>query len=1268
MILEVTRDEISRLTDTDLRTLVAYLAESEVRSIGHSPSAVTWGGHQNASDGGIDVRVTLPIGASIAGYIPRPHTGFQVKAQKMPAGAVRREMVPNGTLLPSIVDLAAGGGAYVIVSSESSTSDRALRERRAAMEEAAKLLPSGVSLTLDFYDAQRIASWVNQYPALVPWVRQRLGYPHSGWRPYEDWSSSPAPLTAEYLIDERARLIGASVEDPAGLSIADAIRLLRKTLLKAKGVVRLVGLSGVGKTRLLQALFDSRIGTEALPPSEVLYADISDSPDPIPQEMLSRLIGMNRRVILVVDNCGIELHRKLAARVATSECLISLITVEYDINDDEPPYTDTFKLEPASEALIEKMVKDHYPGIAEPSRRVIARFSEGNARVALALAETAKHGESLVALKDSELFDRLFFQQKGHNEGLLDASKVCALLYSFDGETLEGRDSELEPLANLAGMSVDKFHKHVADLERRQLVQRRGKWRAILPHALANRLAKRALEDIPYQRIESAILSVSSARMIRSFSHRIGYLHDHDVAVKVAHSWLSDRGLLSQLGRLEASEEKIFENVAPVDPSHTLLFIERAAASGETWFFGEQNENKSAIVRVIRSIAFDANLFLRCSRLLARFALNEVRRSQSTAREVLGSLFSLYLSGTHATTRQRAECIKELLQSGVALENQLGLSLLNEMFKTSHFTSTYSFDFGVRTRDYGFRPRNGDEVRDWYAEAIAICLAYSDTATKLASDVRRLLANHVPDLLQIGMFEEVITLCKAFGREHGWPEGWIGLRTGLRRTSEIPESFRKRLEEVERELRPTDLSSEIRSYALSPEWRAVDIADLDGAEPLEIGEARRRVHQICAELGAALAARPDALDAMVEELLSSNSAKTRELGRGLASGCASIKDCWALLKRAFLKVPLGQRYPQMLAGFLSSAAARSPGELEELLDEILSDVQLHPYFVHWQISGGINQRSVGRIKRALVLHTVPVQGFVELAWGGSHESLNDEQFGVIVRDIAAKAGGGPVACEIVGMRVFGRLSAKQPLTDALRATCRAVLAQIDLEDCAKQDFLLGNVVSAAFEGPDWDAEARRFCSKIVNAINRWKVSAREIDDIVAGLARACPSAVLDMIVDARTVQGEYWLAQSGAADNSRANPLEAIPIGVYMAWAARKPATRFAVLARVMRFSTKDDADGRERWTAAALELIDSAPDPVAVLNTFFARFKLDAWSGSLSATLELRLPLLEALTNHSSPVVSAWTREHLVVFKTDIDRERADEIAEHRGRNESFE
>lgn len=55
-MFEITPKDISHLDDRQLRTLVGLLCEAELRRRGDSVVAVTWGGNQNAADGGLDVR------------------------------------------------------------------------------------------------------------------------------------------------------------------------------------------------------------------------------------------------------------------------------------------------------------------------------------------------------------------------------------------------------------------------------------------------------------------------------------------------------------------------------------------------------------------------------------------------------------------------------------------------------------------------------------------------------------------------------------------------------------------------------------------------------------------------------------------------------------------------------------------------------------------------------------------------------------------------------------------------------------------------------------------------------------------------------------------------------------------------------------------------------------------------------------------------------------------------------------------------------------
>ncbi|MBW9878748.1 hypothetical protein FJC97_27715, partial [Escherichia coli] len=60
-IFDIEKDELLRLTDSQLEELTARLAEAEVAAHGHSPAWVNWSGSINAPDGGIDVHVQVPI-------------------------------------------------------------------------------------------------------------------------------------------------------------------------------------------------------------------------------------------------------------------------------------------------------------------------------------------------------------------------------------------------------------------------------------------------------------------------------------------------------------------------------------------------------------------------------------------------------------------------------------------------------------------------------------------------------------------------------------------------------------------------------------------------------------------------------------------------------------------------------------------------------------------------------------------------------------------------------------------------------------------------------------------------------------------------------------------------------------------------------------------------------------------------------------------------------------------------------------------------------
>jgi len=81
-MFEVTAADIALLNDEDLRGLVGLLCEAEVRRLGLPTSHVTWGGNQDAGDGGLDVRVALPSSVPRAGSFRVRQLAFRSRSQR----------------------------------------------------------------------------------------------------------------------------------------------------------------------------------------------------------------------------------------------------------------------------------------------------------------------------------------------------------------------------------------------------------------------------------------------------------------------------------------------------------------------------------------------------------------------------------------------------------------------------------------------------------------------------------------------------------------------------------------------------------------------------------------------------------------------------------------------------------------------------------------------------------------------------------------------------------------------------------------------------------------------------------------------------------------------------------------------------------------------------------------------------------------------------------------------------------------------------------
>jgi hypothetical protein len=1275
-LLEITGDDVAQLNDADLRTLIGLLCEADYRLAGLPTRGILWGGHQDARDGGIDVVVRDLVSPPSNSFVPRAVTAFQIKKPDMPRAKIIAEMRPDGELRAEIKALIDVNGAYIIISSSGSTTDPALKSRVDAMKEAVADVTNQENLHLDFFDRGRVATWVRSHPSLILWIRNKIGRDLIGWRPYENWSNAPGGLDEEYLLDDGLRLHDGTTTKGKGLSIEAGLLKLRSSLSMPGAIVRLAGLSGVGKTRLVQALFDQRVGDHALNPSQTFYTDISDSPVPDPGAFSNQLINDKTRAILIIDNCPPELHQRLTQICSRPESTVSLLTAEYDVRDDLPDETSVFRLEPASDDIIEKLIRKRFSAVSQVDARTIAGFSGGNARLAIALASTVQLGETLSGLRNEELFKRLFYQRHDPSESLLISAGVCSLVYSFEGADATSEKSELQFLASLINKSSAELYRDIAELKKRDLVQSRSVWRAVLPHAIANRLATRALESIPKETLVEKFLCSGFDRLIRSFTRRLSFLHDCEAAVEIVNDWLGQDGWIGQsIHNLNSLGMDVLRNIAPVAPERTLEAIGQAANRPEgASFTSRENSHYTEFVRLLRNLAYEPSLFDRSVELMCRFALSESKdENNNSTRDVLKSLFYLYLSGTLAPVEARARIIEALVDSENEDKQDLGLLLLDAALEAWHFSSFHQFGFGARPRDYGYEPKTREEMTRWFDSFIRICMRLALSGQPIAEKARKLLANNVRGLwTQAGMFDALEETARQIQAQQAWNDGWIAVRETLRYDGKnFNKKVQERLHQLEKLLRPVDLLEQARAFALSDQHRDFDLADnFDDNEDPSAGW--RRAEETTRKLGAQVAQCSATLKALLPDLVSSRGSRLHIFGRGLADGCADKHEMFKILRAEIERTPPENRNISVFLGFLSASAECDHSFYNSTLDSLVNDDVLGQWFPIFQTTSTIDQRGVERLHEALDLGKAQINTFQYLAWGRAHESISDAELAGLLKKILSKEKGAEVTIEILQMRYHGRTEKSPKISNSLIEVARDVLSMHTFDEKLRRqdnhDDNLAEITGICLNGKDGVPAATEVAQKLATAIMKQRVYAFHYPKLLDSLAKAQPIVFLDVFLGGNTVEENQRSTMFSHDLVRRGNPLNQIPDGELLSWCEKDSAVRYPIVASAIQPFTQSAGSGKLEWKPVVNAIFERSQDLDVVLEHFADAIRAGSWSGSLADILQTRAVLFQELYQHDNAKIRAWAKGQYSNLQESIRQQRVWEEQRGRERNERFE
>lgn len=1200
LINDITDKDIKELNDEELRELVGKLCEATLKRHNIDTICVTYGGDQNESDGGVDVRVKSTSKFNDDWAIPRNNTILQVKKPKMPESAIRKEMLnEEGKVKESINELVKLNGAYIIVSSGDSLTDKGMQTRIKAMENVLSSIDKNQSIKVDFYDSKRIAIWVKQFPPLVMWINEKVNKRTTGWRNYCNWSNLDED-EREYIIADGMFIHKENFQKENQRSVIEGINEIRKLLSKEKNIVRLAGLSGVGKTRFAQALFDRSIGENALDKNEVIYCDVSDEPTPVPLAFIQELISMGERTILIIDNCDKELHNRLAKFVCEKNSKISMMTIEYDVKEDINIESCNYYLDTSSDNTIRRLLKRDFNYIKDANIETIVKCADGNFRIARYLAKTIERNTSIGILKSEEMFRRLFFQNNKESEDLLNTGKICSIFISFNITLdMNEQDNEINIMSRLIGQKPTILIRNVNEITRRQIIQKRGNMRAVLPHAIANRMADELLSEMPLEIIIEEIKK--SKRLEISFFRRLKFLHDKEYAIQMAEYYLDNMDFIN----IDKNEIEILQCIKTIVPEKILCKLEEI---DDGKFFTRENENYYDWARILAYIAYEPALFYRSTMLLVEFAKSEKEtENYNSIRNILYKLFHIALSGTHAKVKERLKVVNALIRSSDNIENNLAIKLLDNLLITGGFTGMIVEEYTSRKRDYGYYLETREEFNKWYITIFSFCeQLIKENISK--EEIKEILAKYFRSLSSCGLYYELEKIVKEVLKKETWPQVWVSI--GVIKhfdIDKVPSDMLKKMNILQKRCEPKTIEDKIQAFLNKGARIFWDLEDTT--------ENEAKVRQAIKKLGEDIGKNKKELRKNILKIDNScNLYRINDLVEGLYKEINDNEEfIYFILDNITNKN--NNAFLQIVSTYI--AFMNKDNKSNYILDEILEDKRYKKFYPEIQFGYQLEQIDITRVKKSLLIGVSPIEKYARIEFVLSKASIND--IIEILKLFPKSNNSDNIIISVLNNLYFNKRENKE-----LDKYSREFIANLDFRDRNNVNNLLnyetGKIVEKVFSLKNGRKQAKQIFNKFHKLINENGISYYGYEYVLSPLVKLYPNEFLNEIFNNNIP--EYKIKDFVEGFGYHKNILELIDEEILIKWIEKN--NKAKEIAGVINPIYKQDDE--YKWRNISIYLLENYINDKEIVRNLIQGIYPMSWSEKYSTILEKRMNLAKEL------------------------------------------
>ena len=496
----------------------------------------------------------------------------------------------------------------------------------------------------------------------------------------------------------------------------------RDTLRFPRQAMRLIGQSGLGKTRLvIEAFRPPPLGTgdpdQRILSNTMIY--VGNAGDhPIAERIrLMRDIGISGTV--VADNCDSSTHTTLLREIQHTNSKLSLLSIDFHI-DDYAPQPGEYRLKKATPDTLKGIIASAHPSLQPYQLDLIAEFADGYPRIAARLSEAP--------LEERITFDADL--EKALVESLLwgravpdgDARRVIETLALFSSVGFDNAfQSERWYVAEtLCGMSRQMFYEKAKFFVPR-ILDVIGDFVRVSPIPLAIRLVEQWYDK--HDQIQQASLQTDElmpSRLRGALGERFSDLGELEQAREIARRLMDPNAPFGRAEVLNTEQgSRAFRSLAEVNPE--------AAANALIREFGNMpidemqrdvGSGRRQLIWALETIIFNRQQFVLGMRVLARFAIAENENIGNNATAVFLHRFQWILAGTEAELGLRIQVIDDLLTSGDQRFVSLAIRALGRALVEGRGRMLGSERQGGRVLE-DWRPKTNGEIHEYIDAAVS---------------------------------------------------------------------------------------------------------------------------------------------------------------------------------------------------------------------------------------------------------------------------------------------------------------------------------------------------------------------------------------------------------------------------------------------------------------------------------------------------------------------------------------------------------------------